>query len=140
MSKQASRDRSVARLQRDERGSALIEFVISILLILTILFVTVELSSAVYTYTVLSDAANEGLRYAIVHSSDAGVTATSVVKTYASYSLHDVSSINVSVTCPSWVPPNIVTVTVSYSYIPYLSAFMKTPPTMTAYAEGRLVY
>ena len=102
----------------------------------------VELSSAVYSYTVLSDAANEGLRYLIVHSSDSAGAQTTV-QTYAAFTLHDVSKINISVSCNldpgGCVPPNRAKITVTYNYLPYVG-FMKNPPTMTAFAEGRLVY
>jgi Flp pilus assembly protein TadG len=127
-------------LLKDELGAVQIEFALTALLVLTVIFMTLELVSAVYTYTVLSDAANEGLRYAIVHSGDtAGAEAK--VRTYAAYSLHDVSAMSVAVNETmdgSAVPPNRVSISVSYTYIPYLS-FMSNPPTMHAYAEGRLV-
>ena len=130
-------------LRRDERGQAQIETAFTIFTILVIIFAAIEMWSAVYTYVVLSDAANEGLRYAIVHSSDGSDTNTAAIVTqYASYSLHDTSGITVTVaTTPaaSWTPPNIVTVTVSYPYVPYLGAFMHSPPTMNAYAQGRFV-
>lgn len=128
-------------LCKEQRGAVLIEFAISALLVLTVLFMTLELCSAVYTYTVLADAANEGVRYAIVHSSDTS-GAVSKVKTYAAYSMHNVSAIQVSVTYPDGasVPPNRVAVAVIYQYVPYVGNFMKNPPIMSAYAQGRLVY
>jgi len=90
-------------LQRDgERGSAQIEFAISAVMVLSLVFMAFELCSAVYTYVVLSEAANEGVRYAIVHSSDDNLTTdtTAVITTYASYSLHDVRLVNVQVQYP----------------------------------------
>jgi hypothetical protein len=115
------------------------------MLILTIIFATIELCSAVYTYVVLSAAANEGLRYAIVHSSDAGslvLNTTSKVTACAAFSMHDVSAISVSVTSPdgSFVPPNRVSVSVSYAYLPYLGFVFPNPPTLSAFAVGRMVY
>jgi Flp pilus assembly protein TadG len=141
MLKQLLHVRAARGLPKEERGAVLVEFAISILLVLTILFSALELCSAVYTYTVLADAANEGVRYAIVHSSDTS-GAVSKVKTYAAYSMHNVSAIQVSVTYPdgSSVPPNRVAVAVTYQYVPYVGNFMKKPPTMFAYAQGRLVY
>jgi Flp pilus assembly protein TadG len=129
------------RFAREERGTVLVELAISLLIILTILFATLELCGAVYTYTVLANAANEGVRYAIVHSSDS-TGAADRVRTYAAYSMHDVSAMVVSVTYPdgSATPPNRVAVSVSYQYVPYLGNFMANPPTMAAYSEGRLVY
>ena len=141
MIKQPLPVRAVGSLWREQSGTALVEFAVSILLVLTVLFSTVELCSAVYTYTVLADAANEGVRYATVHSSDSS-GAVSRVKAYAAYTLHDVSKINVAVTYPdgSAAPPNRVAVSVTYQYIPYLNNFMANPPKMSAYAQGRLVY
>ena len=125
---------------KEERGAVLIEFAISILMVLTILFMTFELCGMVYAYTVLADAANEGVRYAIVHSSNSTGVVTQV-KAYAAYSLHDVSKMVVSVTYPdgSAVPPKRVVVSVTYQYVPYLN-IIANPPTLSAYAEGRLVY
>jgi Flp pilus assembly protein TadG len=141
MLKQSLLFRAVRSLWREQPGTVLLELAVSILLVLTILFSTIELCGAVYTYTVLADAANEGVRYAIVHSSDSGGV-LSKVKAYSAYSLHDVSKMGVSVTYPdgSAVPPNRVAVSVTYQYVPYLNYFMANPPQMSAYAEGRLVY
>jgi Flp pilus assembly protein TadG len=117
----------------------MVEIAISILTVLTVIFMTIELSGAIYTYVVLADAANEGVRYAIVHSGDTTGT-ISIVKTYAAYSIHDVSKMSVAVTYPdgSAVPPNRVALTVTYNYVPYLN-FMTSPPVMHAYAVSRLV-
>jgi Flp pilus assembly protein TadG len=133
--------RATKALGKEQLGAVLIEFAISALLVLTVLFLTLELCSAVYTYTVLADAANEGVRYAIVHSSDTN-GAVSRVKSYAAYSMHNVSNMQVSVTYPdgSSVPPNRVAVSVTYQYVPYVGNFIADPPTMSAYAQGRLVY
>jgi Flp pilus assembly protein TadG len=129
------------RLQQDESGQGQIEFALTILTVLVVLFMTIEFCSAIYTYVVLSDAANEGLRYAIVNSSDTGgAGAIAKVNTYAANSLHDMSNMQVSVQYPDGqTPPGRVEITVSYPYLPYLG-FMGSPPTMHAYAEGRLVY
>lgn len=51
-------------------GQGQIEFVLSILTIMFTIFWTWEVVLAVYTYNVLSDAAKEGVRYAIVHGSN----------------------------------------------------------------------
>ena len=127
-------------LDKDQKGSGLIETAITFFLVVIVVFGTIEFSSLVYTYTVLADAANEGLRYAIVHSTST-TGATAVVKQYASYSLHDTSKINVTVNCASTcAPPDTVTITVSYTYVPYLSNIMANPPTMNAYAQGVTEY
>ena len=127
-------------LRKCERGQALLEFVLTIFTVLVVIFMTIELCSAIYTYVVLSDAVNEGLRYAIVHSADGGVTNTqNVVKDYAKSSLHDTSAMSVSVSPSTWIPGDTLTVNVSYAYLPYMG-FMTNPPTMHASAEGVCVY
>jgi hypothetical protein len=97
-----------------------------------------KMAMAVYTYTVLADAANEGLRYAIVHNGDV-VGTTQVVTDYAKLSLHDTSGISVSVVpyANDGVFPR-VTVTVTYTYVPYINIFT-SPPVLHTFAEGRIV-
>jgi len=108
--------------------------------ILTVVFSVFELGWLMYTYSVLADAANEGVRYAIVHSGGDPTGAQAKVKTFAGTSMHNVSAISTSVTFPdgSTAPPNRVRVTVTYTYIPYLPKFI-TAPTMHTFAEGRMV-
>jgi Flp pilus assembly protein TadG len=132
------------------------EFSLIILTVLSVVFWTMELSLAVYTYCVLSEAANEGVRYAITHSSDAPTatqTKATVVNWVAKTAVQPgFSASNVNATSPCGYvvcvqypdnyssPPARVSVTVTYPYVPMLSAIMKSPPSMHAFAEGRLMY
>lgn len=128
--------------RKDDRGAAQVEFALTILTVLVVVFMLMELCSAVYTYAVLSDAVNEGLRYAIVHSTDANFTTnvTNKVTTYAGNSAHDMAAMSVTIATPDGAtPPGRVQITVSYPYVPY-TFWMSSPPTMHAYAEGRMVY
>lgn len=59
-----------SRRWRSDEGQGQIEFVLSVLTIMFTIFWTWEVVLAVYTYNVLSDAAKEGVRYAIVHGSN----------------------------------------------------------------------
>lgn len=128
---------------KHEGGQAQLEFVMSIFTILVVIFMAVELCSAVYAYVVLSDAANEGLRYAVAHSSalpDGGQSYTvAKVQSYTSKSLHNMSGMTVSVTPSTWASGDTVTVSITYPFVPYLS-FMSNPPTMHAYAQGKCVF
>src|SRR5437868_5599274 len=108
----------------NEQGQALLEFAITFLLLLTVVFAIIEFCSLIYTYTVLADAANEGLRYAVVNSATAtAATVNPIVKQYAALSLHNVAAISVTFACSgtggSCAPPNDATITVSYPYLPY---------------------
>lgn len=141
---------------RDERGSMLIEFALSIWTLLLLTLLIFEFSMAVYTYSVLGNAAREGVRYAIVHGSDSaacsgpgsgcsdasGNNVSAVVKSYARVSFHDISGITVT---PSWPdgtssPSSRVLVSISYPYIPYLTLPGFAPPYMEITAEGRIVF
>ncbi len=125
---------------RRQRGQSLLETALMIVVIVTVVFWVFELGWVMYTYSVVADAVNEGVRYAIVHSGGDPAGTQAKVKTFAATSLHDISAISPSVSFPdgSSVPPNRVRVTVTYTYIPYLPKFI-TAPTMKTYAEGRMV-
>jgi len=143
-----------------DRGAVEIEFVLSILTVLFVMFWMWEVVMAVYTYSVISDAAREGVRYAIVHGlknqncsgpvptgfacpaggtpDPSGAKVVAVVKDYASYSFHDISSISINVTYPDTynVSPNRVQVAVTYNFIPYTA--LPFHPKLTATAQGRI--
>ena len=126
-------------------GSSTLEFAITATLICALVFGLIELSGALYTYVVLSHAADEALRYAIVHSGDGDALAantTSKVRSEVSLSFHDTSAIKVTVAAPdgSFAPPNRISVSLTYSFVPYLGAILPSPPTMKAFAQGRMVY
>jgi Flp pilus assembly protein TadG len=125
---------------RRQRGQSLLETALMIVIIFTVVTWVFEIGQLMYTYTVLGDAANEGVRYSIVHSGGDTAGTTARVKSFAGTSMHDVTSISVTVTAPdgNYNPPNRVRVKVSYTYVPSLKVFT-TPPTLTAYAEGRMV-
>jgi Flp pilus assembly protein TadG len=128
------------RLSR-QRGQSLLETAMMIVVIFTVVFWIFELGWLMYTYSVMADAANEGVRYAIVHSGgDVSGTQARVVS-FARTSLHDVSALQPLVTFPdnnNTAPPNRVRVTVTYTYVPWLNKFINTP-TMSTYAEGRMI-
>ncbi len=125
---------------KDQSGSVFLEYSVALLCFLVVVFGTMELCSAAYAYTVLADAANEGVHFAIVNSSNQN-GAINMVTDYAKSSLHDVSNLHVAVTYPdgSMNPPSRVAVSVSYPYLPYFTFLMNDPPTMHAYAEGMMV-
>ena len=153
----AKRLRPRSRFPR-ARGAGQIEFILSILTILFLIFAMWETIMIVYTMNVISDAAKEGVRYAIVHgggkidcsgpnpSADctnpdpAGTRVSDVVKDYARFSLHDTSAINVTVTYPDSISdsPGRVRVEVAYTFVPYTALNLR--PTLRAAAEGRIVY
>lgn len=134
-------------LRDNECGQTIVESAFVLLMVIILVFGVIEFSSAVYTYTVLADAANEGVRAAIVNSANAVITGTTAVNKYIAYSLHNTGVITVTVTCNGGStcptnPPSTghVVVDISYPYVPYLAIVMQSPPTMHAHAEGWTVY
>ena len=149
-------------LRKYDKGTAQLEFAFSATFMLVALFTLLELCNAVYTFMVLSEAANEGVRYAIVHSTDANFTSdvTNKVTSYARNAAYlNTSNISsncgannlnfVTISCPDsggscpGSVPGRVEVTVCYPYLTLSDLFRHlnvTTPTMQAYAEGRLVY
>ena len=126
-------------------------------LVLPTLFLLVfglfEFSMLLYTYSVMYEAAHQGVRYAQVHGSDTGVIATgcstsspagviTTVQKAASASLHNTSAMTVTVCYPDTTgsaPLSLVTVTVAYSYVPYLNV-PGVKRSMSITSEGRIVY
>ena len=124
----------------EDNGGSLLETALVIPMIFTVVFWVFELSWLMFTYAVLANAANEGVRYSIVHSGGDPGGVQTTVQTFAATSLHNMSGLSTSVTFPDGnaSAPNRVRVTVTYTYVPALSAFISTP-TLRAYAEGRMV-
>ena len=129
-----------SRLRKDERGATQIEFVLTLFLVMLTLFFVWELCMVIYAYTVIAGAANEGLRYAVVHSGDTAGAQARVVS-YAKMSGQNITTSDVSVTYPdgSSAPPNRVAVTVTHDYLPFIRLFAPVPH-LRAYAQGRMVY
>jgi hypothetical protein len=141
-----------------DRGAIQIEFILSILTVVFVLLGMWELIMVVHTMNVLSDAAKEGVRYAIVHGggnancsgpnpppscTSPDPTANNIVnlvKDYAKYCFLDISAITVTVTYPdgSIDAPSRVRVAVQYDFVPFTALPIR--PRLRAAAEGRVVY
>ena len=130
------------RQWHSESGQSLLETAMMMVVIFTITFWLIELGYFTYTYSVLADAAEEGVRYSIVHTAgDVAGTKTTVANFVATAPASASNTISTTVTFPdggSADPPNRVQVAVTYTYVPFLSTFFNTT-TMKTYAEGRRV-
>ena len=141
-------------LLHDERGQTLLEFGLSVLTLVLVVFAAFEFCMVIYTYATLGDAAQEGIRYAIIHGADSancsgpsctdstGANVKAVVNSVASASLHNIASITIT---PSWPdssaqPGSRVKVQITYNYIPYVSIPGNVAPQMNLTAEGRIVF
>lgn len=125
---------------RKQRGQSLLETAMMIIIIFNVVFWVFEVGWLTYTHSVMADAANEGLRHAIVRSGGDPAGTRAAVLAFAKTSLHDTKSISVTVNFPngSAAAPNPVEITVIYTYVPWLSSFISTP-TMKTYAKGSMV-
>ena len=56
------------RINKNERGSTLVEFAISVTVFVTVMFAVLEFGRALWVHNALSDAARRGARYAVLHS------------------------------------------------------------------------
>ena len=154
---------------RSQEGQATIEFALSAVFLVMLIVGCVEIVVMVYTYTVLADAAKEGVRYAIVHGTGVGaancsgpgnasVTCTdstganvkAAVTNYAALSFHTIGSGSVGVSYPDShsEAPDRVQVTVTYSYQPLFvpgcpggTSWLCWPSiTVNASSEGRIAF
>jgi Flp pilus assembly protein TadG len=148
-------------VQHGEKGQAAVEFALTVVFLMLLIVGFVELIMMLHTYNVIADSAKEGIRYAIVHGADntagcgpascpaiTGAPGTGVVKTYAQYSLHDTSTMTVTVdynpgnnnglnACNK--SPCLVQVKVRYLYQPFFGLGWPTMP-VNAAAEGRIIF
>ena len=137
-----------------DSGQSLVETSLSMLMIITSALALFELCMVTYTLSALSESAHEGLRYAIVNGSDAGVSASgcstsspsavisAVTNAATNYNLRNTSSMTVTVCYPATggaAPGSLVTVTASYPYMPF-SSLPGFQQTLTASTEGRILY
>ncbi len=149
-------ERARRQFAAQQGGSILIEFSLSIWILFLLTFLIFEFCMTIYTYSVLSNAAREGVRYAIVHGTDSGSCSgpssgcgdstgsniKTVVRGYAGVSFHDLTTMTVT---PSWpdgtsTPASRIKVAINYPYVAYMSLPGFTPPTMQITAEGRIVF
>lgn len=145
----------VRRCLQDEGGSALLETMLSLLTVITLTFGLFELCLLTYTTVVLNYAAQQGVRYAVMHGTDSsncsGPDSTCTDKTYtnvksavttaAAASLHDLSQMQVNVSYGSGTakPGNPVTVTLSYTYVPLVGLF-SLDNEMTFSSQGEILF
>jgi Flp pilus assembly protein TadG len=108
----------------NERGQTLLEYSVVILTVLTVIFGVFETGRLILVYTTLAEAARAGARYAIVHGSDCTGSCvpsdgTATAKTVATAAgLTTVATSASYSPAGSTAPGTLVTVTVSYTFVP----------------------
>jgi Flp pilus assembly protein TadG len=154
---------SLQTVRRRQGGQAIVEFALTLTLLMLLMFAILELSIFIYTYSVLANAAKEGVRYAIVHGVNSGSASgpsssaassppctasssnvTNVVnqtKSFAGFSMLSTTNVNVFV---CYLDGNnklnsLVEVSVNYPYRP-LFGFNWPSVTLYANSAGRIVF
>jgi Flp pilus assembly protein TadG len=154
---------SLQAVRRRQGGQAIVEFALTLTLLMLLMFSILELSIFIYTYSVLANAAKEGVRYAIVHGANNGSPSgpssgtassppctasssnvTNVVnqaKSFAGFSTLSTANVNVFV---CYLDGNnelnsLVEVSVNYPYRP-LFGFNWPSVTLYANSAGRIVF
>lgn len=139
-----------------ECGQAMVEFLLSFVVVMICVFACFETIMLLYSYNVLAGAAKEGVRYAIVHGSNSGSQAgpssggssdcttnvapvQNAVTNFSRLTFHDISAMTVNVCYLDGnnVAPSRVQVTIQYTYKPFFA--VPLAPTINAAAEGRIV-
>jgi Flp pilus assembly protein TadG len=120
---------------RWSRGQTFAEFMMVVLPTLSLMFGIISFAMVIYTYSFLSNAARDAVRYAIVHGSKSTSPVTADdVQTFVRNKAQGLQSSSISVTScwnPTTTPPtcpgpsgqnapgSVVSVQVSYSYHPF---------------------
>ena len=154
---------SLQKVRANQCGQAIVEFALTVILLMLLMFALLELSIFIYTYSVLANSAKEGVRYAIVHGADNGspsgpssgsassppctassTNVTDVVnqtKNFAGFSLLSTSNVNVFVCYLDGDNKlnSLVEVSVNYVYRP-LFGFNWPSVTVRANSAGRIVF
>ena len=101
----------IKRGRQMERGQSAVEFALLVTVLLMFLMAILDLGRGLYAYTAITAAAQEGVRYALIHPGDgAGVDA--VVRRHA------VGLDPTRMTSALFEPqPDIVSVTVTYDFV-----------------------
>ena len=98
-------------------GQSLVEFGLSLPLILLAIFLFLDLGRAVYYYSAVHNAVREGARYSIVHLNDADYDAQleSIVSTYSVAVTIDPATI---MSTPGGTEDEFITISASYEFNP----------------------
>ena len=146
----------LGKRQGRQDGQATLEMLVSFMVVISLVFWLFELCMFTYTCSVLNDAAQEGVRYAIVHGIDSTICSgpdtactnqspysnvQAVVIAAASASLHKISAMTVTVSYANSTAAigNPVAVKVAYTYVPYLN-LPGLLNSLTFSSQGEILY
>jgi Flp pilus assembly protein TadG len=96
---------NLRRRRHSERGETLIEFAFASVVFFMMIFGAIEFGLAIWEYNLVSDLAQEGVRYAIVHGANSGSPKTEAQ--VATYVQSRAVGMNVTTTTPLGPPGDL---------------------------------
>jgi len=140
-----------------KRGSALLEFSVAILTVLTTLFGAIETGRLILTYVAIAEAAREGVRYAVVHGANRTGSGVNGPSSQSSHTQVDTVVINAAaaagftITAPtnitvtysnttSAVVGSTVLVTVTYTFTPATPLVSALSVSLSSTSQGSICY
>ena len=130
------------RFLQDERGATMVEFALVVgVIFLPLVFGVLEFGRATWTKTMVTAAAREGVRYAIVHGSKSGSIADSAA--VANY-VKGRTQLSPIVIKPTWTPDkapgSVAQVQVTYTYVPAVSFIIRSNKTITSTSKQVIAF
>jgi Flp pilus assembly protein TadG len=131
------------RFRKDEKGAAMVEFaIVAGLVFIPLMFGVIEFGRLIWAKNMVTSAAREGVRYAIVHGSSSGATFDSAAVANYVIGRTQISPIKVSTT---WTgakdPQDTVRVTVRYDYVPVVKVpGLVTTKTVTGVSQQIIAF
>jgi Flp pilus assembly protein TadG len=134
----------------DRRGQALVEFAMTSIIVLMLIYAVVEFGRIILVYTTIADAARIGARYAVTNSTVPGSTAMTcstigsnvrtVVNSFLGPATVNANNATVSTSCSNGTTVgNPVQVTVSYPY-DLLISYYPINITLSSTSEGIITW
>jgi Flp pilus assembly protein TadG len=119
--------RSFRRVLGGSRGQSLVEFTLSALMLILLMFGVFEMGRMMLVYTTVANAAKAGVRYAIVHDATYAPATTAQLKTlvkgYLSAAPVNLSNATITPTGFGGAIGSTVSVTVTYPYDPWVGFY-----------------
>jgi Flp pilus assembly protein TadG len=131
------------RAMGNRRGQTLLEYSVVILTVLTVILGVFETGRLMLAYTTLAEAARAGARYAIVHGSDC--TGLCVPSDGTATALNVASAAGLTTATAvsdhptGFAPGSLVTVTVSYTFVP-VNPIVALGVPLTSTSQAMIVY
>ena len=124
--------------QKDKAGQAIVEFALVFTFVMVLVIGMLETIFLMYNYNTLTDAAKEGVRYAVVHASSSNLQVQACVLQFSNQSTQNQVNVTVGPSNRCSNPGCIVRVSVATVYRPVFG-LRWFPLTINSAAAGRII-